>query len=117
MCQPFIKLAAIAQRDDVEQYFAYNLKLDPMALFKKKLMRKPDKAALRNALLREEIDIPVKQGTSNVTGDGALLHRVPWVEDIKFCDTANQYVCYVRRNYGSMSIVFEDEMTLMMRCK
>ena len=72
MCQSYslkyvstvIRLAAIAQQDDVEQYFTYDLKLDPMALFKNKLMRKPDKAALRNVLLTEEIDIPAKQGTS-----------------------------------------------------
>ena len=64
MCQPFIRLAAIAQRDDVEKYFAYDPKLDPMALIKNKLIRKSDKAALRSALLTEEIDIPAKQGTS-----------------------------------------------------
>ena len=34
---------------------------------------------------------------------------------MKFCDIANQYVCYMRRNYGSVSIVFDgydDEMSV-----
>ena len=87
----FTILATIAQRkDDVEQYFAYDLTHEPMALFKNELMRKPDKAAFRNALLTEETDIPAKQGTSYVIDGGALLHRVHWVKDMKFCDIANQ---------------------------
>ena len=58
----FTRLAAIAQRaDDVEQYFAYDVTHEPMALFKNELKRKPGKAALRNALLAEETDIHVKQ--------------------------------------------------------
>ena len=57
----------------------------------------------------------MKQSTSYVIDGGALLHRVHWVKDMKFCDIANQYVCYVRRNYGSVSIVFDgydDEMLI-----
>ena len=43
----FTRLAAIAQReDDVEQYFAYYLTHEPMALFKNEFMKKSDKAAL-----------------------------------------------------------------------
>ena len=58
----FTRLAAIAQRaDDVEQYFAYDVTHEPMALFKNELKRKPGKAALRNALLAEETDIHAKQ--------------------------------------------------------
>ena len=54
----FTRLAAIAQREDyVEQYFPYDLTQERMALFKNELMRKPDKPALRNALLTEETDI------------------------------------------------------------
>ena len=116
----FTRLAAIAQQeDDVEQCFGYDLTHEPMALFKNELMRKPDKAALRNALLAEETDIPAKQGTSYVINGGALLHRVHWVKAMKFCDIANQYVCYVRRSYGSVSIVFDgydDEMSIKSRC-
>ena len=51
--------------------------------------------------------------TSYVIDDGALLRRVHWVKDMKLCDIENQYVCYVRRNYGSLSIGFDgydDEM-------
>ena len=74
-------------------------------------MRKP---AFRNALLTEDTDIPAKQGTSYIIDDDALFHRVNWVKDMKFCDIANQYVCYVRRNYGSVSIFL---MVMTMRCQ
>ena len=60
-------------------------------------------------------DIPAKQGTSYVIDGGALLHRVHWVKDMKFHDIANQYVCYMRRNYVSVSIIFDgydDEMSI-----
>ena len=88
---------------------------EPMALFKNKFMRKPDKAALWNALLTGETDIPAKQRITYVIDDRALFHQVHWVKDMKFCDIANQYVCYVRRNYGSVSIVFDGYET--MRCQ
>ena len=74
-------------------------------------MRKP---AFRNALLTEDTDIPAKLGTSYVIDGGALLHRVNWVKDMKFCDIANQYVCYMRRNYGSVSIFL---MVMTMKCQ
>ena len=86
-----------------------------MALFKNELMRKPDKIALQNALLTDKTDIPAKQGSSYVIDGGALLHPVHWVKDMKFCDIAKQYVCYVRRNYGYVSIDFhsyDDQMSI-----
>ena len=70
-------------------------------------MRKPNKTALQNALLTDKLDIPAKQGTSYVIDGGALLHPVHWVKDMKFCVIRKQHVCYVRRNYGSVSIVFD----------
>ena len=46
----FLRLIAIAQRTPkIEDYFHYELTADPMSLFKDGLMRKPNKALLRNA--------------------------------------------------------------------
>ena len=57
----FTRLVAIAQREvDLQQYFAYDLSRKSMPLFKNKLMRKPDKAALRNAVLTGEAEILAK---------------------------------------------------------
>ena len=53
----------------------YDLTHEPMALFKNKFMRKPDKATLRNALLAEQTDIPAKQGTSCTIDGGVYFTR------------------------------------------
>ena len=46
----FLRLIAIAQRTPkIEDYFHYELTADPMSLFKDGMMRKPNKALLRNA--------------------------------------------------------------------
>ena len=78
----FTRLSGIAQQEDnVEQYFGYDLTH----------FETPDKAALQNALLTEETDISAKQGTSYLIDGGALLHRIHWMKDMKFCDIANHY--------------------------
>ena len=99
----FTRLSGIVQQEDnVEQYFGYDLTH----------FETPDEAALQNALLTEETDISAKQGTSYLIDGGALLHRIHWMKDMKFCDIANNYVCYVRSNYGSFFDAHDDEMTI-----
>ena len=76
----FIKLAAVAQREEiVEEYFDFELTSYPLSLFKNGMMRKSDKATLRKVLLPEEDQIDPSNLTNNFVIDGgALLHRVPW---------------------------------------
>ena len=103
---------AIAREDNIEEFFQHELTREPMSLFKKGMMRKPDKAALRrvimpekNAIKKEDI---TKCGTYVIDG-GALLHRVRWSKDMKFSSIAETYVKYVTRHYddSNVTIVFD----------
>ena len=105
----FTRLAAIAQReDDVEAVFDFELTTFPLSLFKDGLMRKPDKASLRNCLLppKKQIQLNFTNGVYVIDG-GALLHRVHWVKDIPFDEIAEAYVRYTTKNYNSGYIVFD----------
>eukprot|EP00111_Clytia_hemisphaerica_P013776 TCONS_00040538-protein len=102
----FTRLAAVAQREeDVEKYFEYELTQFPEALFNRGLMRKPDKASLRNTILTEEKTCH-PDGKYVIDG-GALIHRVSWKKGMTFKEIARNHVSYVRSNYGSCFIVFD----------
>ena len=105
----FTRLAAIAEREEnVEQYFDFELTNQPQSLFKNELMRKPDKAALRNILLTDETAKSAdKIEGKYVLDGGALLHRVHWRKRMKFSEIAEAHVSYVRNNYGQTHIVFD----------
>lgn len=105
----FVRLAAVAQREEgVEDYFDFELTNYPLSLFKNQMMRKPNKATLRNVLLPEERQVtPDKLNSEFVIDGGALLHRVHWSKDMEFKVIGDEYVKYVRRNYGSAFIVFD----------
>ena len=109
----FTRLAAIAQREDVEQYFAFELTNQPQALFKDGLMRKPDKSSLRKVLLPDEMKIPASRLHGKYVLDGgALLHRVHWAKGTKFGEIAQVYVKnYVRQTYGSAFVIFDGYST------
>ena len=106
----FTRLAAIAQREDVQQYFAFELTNQPQALFKDGLMRKPDKSSLRKVLLPDEMKIPASRLHGKYVLDGgALLH---WAKGTKFGEIAQVYVNnYVRHNYGSAFVIFDGYST------
>ena len=95
----FTRLAAIAQRENVEQYFAFELTNQPQALFKDGLMRKPDMSSLRKVILPDEMKIPASRLHGKYVLDGgALLHRVHWAKGTKFGEIAQVYVNnYVRQ--------------------
>eukprot|EP00794_Sanderia_malayensis_P012470 gene12470-13758_t len=107
----FTRLAAVAKREeDEEQYFEYELTTEPMALFKNGMMRKPDKPALRKALLKEEDVICIdtlKDECMFVVDGGALLHRVCWINGMTFSDIGRLYVAYIRKHYGKATVVFD----------
>ena len=107
----FTRLTAIAQRDhDVEKYFAYEMTTNPPSLFKDGLMRKPDKPALRRALMRDDEAMSkdqIDKSSLYVVDGGALLQRVRWMKSLTFKELAQLYVSYVRRHYGVAFIVFD----------
>ena len=112
----FTRLAAVAQREeDVEKYFEYELTQFPEALFNRGLMRKPDKASLRNTILtegKERNTILTEEKDCHPHGKyvidgGALIHRVNWKKGMAFKEIARNHVSYVRSNYGSCYIVFD----------
>ena len=83
-----MRSVAVAQREkDIEDFFSFELTQEPMSLFNKGLMRKPDKPSLWRALMKEEKAIGRDQIPSDavfVIDGGALLHRVRWIKDVTF---------------------------------
>ena len=59
----FIRLTAVAQResDDIEGFFEFELTQEPMSLFSKGFLRKPDKSCLRKSILKDEAAITKEQ--------------------------------------------------------
>ena len=51
----FNRIVTIAAREDnIEEFFQYELPREPISLFKNRMMRKPDKAALRKTIMLEK---------------------------------------------------------------
>ena len=73
----------MAQRnsDDIEGFFELELTQEPMSLFSKSFLRKPDKSCLRKSNLKDEAAITKEQFQDNsifAIDGGVLLHRVWW---------------------------------------
>ena len=108
----FTRLVAVAQREeeDIEDHFSFELTHEPMSLFKKGLMRKPDKPSLRRAVMKEDKALRRDQLPNDVLfviDGGALLHRVRWLKDVTFDKLCEVYVHYVRQHYKFCIIVFD----------
>ena len=108
----FTRLTALAQREEenMEDFFSFELTQEPMSLFAKGMMRKPDKPSLRKALMKEEGAIHRNQLPSDavfVVDGGALLHRVRWIKDKTFDELYQVYTRYVRHHYKSCLVVFD----------
>lgn len=81
-----------------------------MSLFQKGLMRKPDKPALRKAIMKVDQAVKRNQLPDNccfVIDGGALLHRVRWTKDASFDDICQVYAQYVNRHYSACFVVFD----------
>ena len=108
----FTRLAALAQREEesMEAFFSFELTQEPMSLFVKGMMRKPDKPSLRKVLMKEEGAIHWNQLPSDavfVVDGGALLHRVWWIKEKTFDELYQVYIRYVRPHYKSCLVVFD----------
>ena len=67
----------VQREDDVSMYFQYELTVEPTALFKDSLMRKPNKPQLRKALVDDNVNQSEPCG-EHVLDGGALMHKVRW---------------------------------------
>ena len=109
----FTRLAAVAKREeDEENFFSYELTTEPMSLFKRRMMRKPDKPAFRKALVNESEAISleaknIKDCYSCVLDGVTLLYRVCWVKGSNFKQVVHSYVSFVRTHYGTACIIFD----------
>ena len=110
----FIRLVAVGDRvDSLESIFDYELTTESMSLFKSGTMRKTNKSALLKCLLgddslvREEDAISTGQMQSTIIDGGALLHRLRWLNNMKFMEVASLYYEYICKNYRNPTIIFD----------
>ena len=75
-----------------------------MSLFKDGVMRKADKAALRNKILSKETST-VGIEKRIVDGD-AFLHKVFWPQNTTYGKVLSMYVKAARKHYGNFHVVF-----------
>ena len=73
----YMHLISIMQREnDIERFFDYELTPEPATLFKDGLMRKTNKAVLRNILMKDVESESTTNAENCVIDGGALLHKV-----------------------------------------
>lgn len=73
----YMRLISIMQREnDIERFFYYELTPEPATLFKDGLMRKTNKAVLRNILMKDVESESTTNAENCVIDGGALLHKV-----------------------------------------
>ena len=102
----FTRLSALAGREDnVQKYFDFELTTYPLSLFKAGIMRKPDKASLRNIVLTEETSSSCS--TVKIVDGGSLLHQVDWPSGITYAELISHYVSFVRNRYGDCQVIFD----------
>lgn len=102
----FNRLSALAGKEEnVEKYFGYELTTYPMSLFKEGMMRKPDKASLRNRILTKEMSSP--SVVKKIIDGGALLHRIHWPPNCTYGNLVTHHVNSVRQLYGCCCVVFD----------
>lgn len=107
----FTRLTALTQSDEnIQDHFAFELTHEPTALFKDGLLRKPQKAKLRNYLLEKQSSITEWKMEACVLDGGALLHKIKWKTKTTYREICLQYIAFVRRMYGKyhkVCIVFD----------
>ena len=113
----FQRLILVAGRvvDNVEDIFKYELCAYPAALFDASgFLREANKPPLADAIwaVAHGDDTPVlcedeSASMTYVLDGGSLLQRLPWQKEVTFDDLCQSYVDYVRRKYGTPTIVFD----------
>jgi len=106
----FCRLLIIMSRcSKIAPYFTYELTASPSSLFKDTFMRKPEKAQLKQELIKVVSSIPsLPDNCYYVLDGGNLLHKVKWLKGVPYSDVIQQYVHYVLRHYGSKAVIVFD---------
>lgn len=94
--------------DELRQYFNYELAPYPLSLFDNAGMRKTTKSTLYDIFVQCETDVHDVTKFFYIIDGGMLLHRLKWEKNKKFIDICQQYIRYVRNNYGTnVKVVFD----------
>lgn len=94
--------------DELRQYFNYELAPYPLSLFDNAGMRKTTKSTLYDIFEQCETDVNDVTKFFYIIDGGMLLHRLKWEKNQKFIDIFQQYIRYLRNNYGTnVKIVFD----------
>jgi len=106
----FSRLLIIMSRcSNTAPYFTYELTASPSSLFKDTFMTKPEKAQLKQELIKVVSSIPsLPDNCYYVLDGGNLLHKVKWFKGVPYSDVIQQYVHYVLRHYGSKAVLVFD---------
>ncbi|CAG9762758.1 unnamed protein product [Ceutorhynchus assimilis] len=93
---------------ELKNYFTYELAPYPPSLFDEQgMMRKSRKSVFYD--LFNPVETPSNIGSALYVIDGGfLLHRVPWELRERFSSILNKYVEYVKKYFGSRSIIVFD---------
>lgn len=104
----FQRISVMKKSDEELQfYLKFELAPYPLSLFDDSGMRKTAKASLYS--LFETLDITLDKNNSLYVIDGGmLLYRVKWQANCKYEDIFQQYITYLRRNFGNHIIVVFD---------
>ena len=106
----FSRLTALANfKENVVDNFSYELTPERTTLFKHVLIRKPNKATLRNHFATKEKAIVLIEFDICVVDGGALLHNVKWPKTT-YAEVLDRYENYMNRRYSksaNVMVVFD----------
>ena len=99
----------IKNEEDRIPYFAFELTPEPTSLFKEGRMRKPNKADLRNRILKLESRTSKPIDEYCVIDGGALLNQPAWLPGCTYSQLIDQYLTHLRYKYGKskLYVVFD----------
>ena len=93
--------------EELQQYLQFELSPYPLSLFCERGMRKGTKSSLYKIVKPCPNEIGVGSSIHVIDG-GFLLHRVVWHRNESFAAICTNYIQYVKRHYGSNSIIIFD---------
>ena len=107
----FSSLTALAKfKENIVDNFSYKFIPKPTSLFKHRLIRKPNKATLRNHLAtKKKAIVPIEFDVCVVDG-GALLRKVKWPKRT-YVEVLDCYENYMNRRYSKFAnvmVVFDE---------
>lgn len=105
----FQRISIVKSSDnELQEFSQYELAPFSLSLFDESSMRKNVKSQLYSIFTSSSIALNITPNVKYVIDGGMLLYRVPWKINEKFSIICNNYILYIRRNYGSNVIVVFD---------